>query len=67
MTHFLYENLTELQYGVVDLTELGLQVTNVSKISHVGNVNPVAVPDGGATLLLLGAALGGLGAARRFN
>jgi hypothetical protein len=30
-------------------------------------VTPLTVPDGGATLLLLGAALGGLGAARRFT
>jgi len=72
--HFLYNNLISLQYAVIDLNNFGLNlVIEVGKVSHVGEVNPgggtptqFSVPDGGATVLMLGAALSGLGIARRF-
>jgi VPDSG-CTERM motif len=66
-THFLYQNLASLQYAVIDLLELGGDIT-IGKVSHVGTTGTTTqVPDGGSTLLLLGAALSGLGVARRFT
>jgi hypothetical protein len=41
-------------------------VRNISHISFFGSPGGNGVPDGGATLMLLGAALGSLGMARRF-
>jgi hypothetical protein len=35
-------------------------------MTHWTLLNPTSVPDGGATAMLLGAALGALGMARRF-
>jgi VPDSG-CTERM motif len=66
---FLYDNLISLQYAVIDLDELPDDF-NIGRVSHTGATGstggPTPVPDGGATLILLGAALSGLGMARRF-
>jgi hypothetical protein len=45
---------------------LGGNAPQQYKITGFTLLNPTGVPDGGATVMLLGAALGGLGMARRF-
>ena len=65
---FLYDNLDSVQYAVIDL-DVFPDDFNIGKVSHTGATaagTTTPVPDGGATLILLGAALSGLGMARRF-
>ena len=65
---FLYNNLISLQYTVIDLEEFPDDF-NIGKVRYTGSTaagTTTPVPDGGATLILLGAALSGLGMARRF-
>ena len=64
--HFLFNNLASLDWGVVNLVDLGLTSTNIGKISHVGEFNGTSVPEP-LTVVLLGLGLVGLGGARRFQ
>jgi hypothetical protein len=65
-THFLFQNVGELSYGVLDLdlfsrTQGNIEIGMVSHVSTTGTTN---VPEP-ATLTLFGAALAALGFARR--
>ena len=50
----------------VPATDLGFGANQYSLFNSVGGGTPGSVPDGGATVLLLGGALAALGAVRRF-
>jgi hypothetical protein len=44
--NFLYQNLGELQYAVIDFTELGFSSINIGKISHVASAgDATSVPE----------------------
>jgi hypothetical protein len=55
--HFLFQNLDNKDYGVIDLSDLGL--CNIGQISHIAEIDPSQVPIP-ATLLLFGSGLLGL-------
>ena len=64
-SHYLYENLASLDWGVINLAALGATVIGVDRISHVGEINGTAPVPEPATMLLLGAGLLGLAGFRR--
>ena len=64
-THFLYENLESLNWGVIDLSVAdGITILEIAKLSHIGELGNVAVPEP-ATLILLGLGLLGIAGFRR--
>ena len=59
--HFLFTNNDSLDWAVIALSDLNIEsVTNVGKISHVGEVGGTSVPEPGM-LMLFGTGLLGLG------
>lgn len=57
-THFLFDNLSDLSYAVIDLTDLGtnLKNINIGKVSHIAefsNYTPAPAPEP-STMLLWG-------------
>ncbi len=68
-SHFLFENIGDLSYAVVDFSEAGInfsiQNISIDRMSHVGEIEgTVQLPEPGS-LLLLGMGLFGLGLQRR--
>ncbi len=72
-THFLFQNFASMDWGVIDLADMGFSegnLTNIEKISHIaeyngddgGNGTPVPEP---MTMLLMGTGLAGLVGIRR--
>lgn len=68
---FLYQNLSSLQYGVIDLDDYyftngrgRVRSVDIFRVSHVGQTGTSQVPEPG-TLLLLGSGLLGLSLMRR--
>ena len=64
--HYLFQNLAEFNYAVVDFLAAGINIENVGKISHVGETGGTSVPEAGA-LLMFGSGLIGLVGYRRVH
>ncbi|HLG59056.1 MAG TPA: PEP-CTERM sorting domain-containing protein [Vicinamibacterales bacterium] len=66
-THYLYQNTSQLRYGVIDLgifDQIGNGKITIGKVSHVGVAGVTAVPEP-ASLSLMVFGLAGIGAASR--
>ena len=68
-THFLYDNVFNLNYAVINLTAMGFSsknTFNIGKISHIGTGTAVTVPESGSlSLLAMGLGILGFALVRR--
>lgn len=59
--HFLFQNLAELNYAVVNFNEAGVVIRNIGAISHVGETNGTSVPEAGALITFASGLIGLVG------